>query len=64
LSTKWVNNHTTLALAIVQFRGYKNCNAPENLYNLVKDELCKFNGIDYKLVNSKKDELFDINDIF
>lgn len=52
LSTKWVNNHTTLALAIVQFRGYKNCNAPENLYNLVKDELCKFNGME---VHTKKE---------
>lgn len=46
LNTKWVNNHATLALSIVQFRGYKNCNAPENLYNLVKGELYKFNGID------------------
>jgi hypothetical protein len=46
LNTKWVNNHTTLALSIVQFRGYKNCNAPENLYNLVKGELYKFNGME------------------
>jgi hypothetical protein len=56
LNTKWVN-HTTLALEIVQFRGYKNCNAPEDLYNKVKGELNKFNGME---VHTKKES----NDIF
>ena len=46
LNTKWVNNHTSLALVIAQFRGYKNCNAPEVLYDMVKGELYKFNGME------------------
>jgi len=57
LNTKWVNNHTNLVLTIAQFRGYKNCNAPENLYNIVKDKLYKFNGME---VHTKKES----NDIF
>jgi hypothetical protein len=52
LSTKWVNDYTTLALAIVQFRGYKNCNAPKELYDIVKEELFKFNGVE---VHDKKE---------
>jgi len=59
LSTKWVNNHTTLALAIVQFRGYKNCNAPKELYDIVKEELFKFNGVE---VHDKKESSGVLND--
>ena len=59
LSTKWVNNHTTLALAIVQFRGYKNCDAPKELYDIVKEKLFKFNGVE---VHNKKESSGVLND--
>jgi hypothetical protein len=61
LGTKWINNHTTLALAIAQFRGYKNCNAPENLYNKVKGELYKFNGMEVH-TKQESNDIFQIDD--
>ena len=48
LGRKWVDNYTTSVLFINQFRGYKNCDAPKELYDMVKSELTKFNGIDYE----------------
>jgi hypothetical protein len=46
LGSKWATDYTKTLLSIVQFRGYKNCNAPEELYNVVKKELFKFNGVE------------------
>jgi hypothetical protein len=55
LGRKWVNNHTKQVLFIAQFRGYKNCDAPKELYAMVEDELTKFNGMAYK--NETEDSL-------
>ena len=46
LRSFWVNGKLTLN--INQFRGYKNCDAPKELYNLVERELFKFNGFEVK----------------
>lgn len=47
LNKKWVDNYTKQVLVIGQFRGYKNCDAPKELYDMVNAELVKFNGMDY-----------------
>lgn len=51
LNKKWVDNHTKQILAIAQFRGYKNCDAPKELYDMVNNELTKFNGFEYSRNN-------------
>jgi hypothetical protein len=58
LNTAWITNQIphTMVLQIVQFRGYKNCDAPEELYDMVKKELYKFNGIE---VHTKLESIFD-----
>jgi hypothetical protein len=62
LNTKWVNNHTKLALVIAQFRGYKNSNAPENLYDKVKGELYKFNGMEVH-TNPGSSRIFELDNL-
>jgi len=67
LRHKWVKGN--LELIIGQFRGYKNCEAPKELYDLVISELYKCNKSVYKdlgeLSNSVMlDDIFNLNDIF
>mgnify|MGYP000895386789 FL=1 len=67
LRHKWVKGN--LELIIGQFRGYKNCEAPKELYDLVISELDKCNKSVYKdlgeLSNSVMlDDIFNLNDIF
>jgi hypothetical protein len=65
LNSKWIENYTKKVIFINQFRGYKNCDAPKELYNLVLDKLNKFNDIDYNVVVGKKDKsIFDIDGLF
>ena len=46
LGRKWINNYTKSVMFINQFRGYKNSDATKELYDMVKAELNKFNGIE------------------
>lgn len=64
LQTKWVENYTNRVLYISQFKGYRNCEAPEELHNLVSDKLTEFNKGYYCSAVDKKDELFDIEGFF
>jgi hypothetical protein len=58
LGSKWATDYTKTLLSIVQFRGYKNCNAPEKLHNMVKEKLFSFNGME---VHDKNIGLADLN---
>ena len=65
LNSKWVENYTKKLIFINQFRGYKNCDAPKELYNLVLDKLNEFNCVDYGVVIGKNDgEIFNIEELF
>lgn len=65
LNSKWIENYTKKVIFINQFRGYKNCDAPKELYNLVLDKLNEFNDIDYNVVVGKKDNsIFNIDELF
>ena len=65
LNYKWIENYTKKVIFINQFRGYKNCDAPKELYNLVLDKLNEFNDIDYNVVVGKKDNsIFNIDELF
>ena len=64
LTKSWINNYTKQVLQITQFKGYKNCEAPQELYDMVKSELVKFNGIDYVGNAVPPFEMDDVMDLF
>lgn len=45
LVTRWVNNYSRKELGIAQFKGYKNCEAPIELFDLVNDKVKIFNEL-------------------
>ena len=59
LTKTWVNNYTQQVLMISQFRGYRNCEAPEELVNIVKDKLSAFNGLNYDNMKSERDNMLN-----
>jgi hypothetical protein len=61
LVREWVNNYTQQVLMISQFRGYRNCEAPEELVNIVKDKLSTFNGLNYDNMKSERDNILNGN---
>jgi hypothetical protein len=64
LTKSWINNYTKQVLQITQFKGYKNCEAPQELYDMVKSELVKFNGVDYVGNVVPPFQLDDVMDLF
>lgn len=65
LTSRYTQDYSSKILIIKQFRGYKNCDAPKELYNLVLDKLNEFNDIDYNVVVGKKDNsIFNIDELF
>jgi hypothetical protein len=61
LVREWVNNYTQQVLVISQFRGYKNCEAPEELVNIVKDKLSTFNGLNYDSMKYERNNILNGN---
>lgn len=61
LVREWVNNYTQQVLVISQFRGYKNCEAPEELVNIVKDKLSSFNGLNYDNMKYERNNILNDN---
>jgi hypothetical protein len=61
LVREWVNTYTQQVLVISQFRGYKNCEAPEELVNIVKDKLSSFNGLNYDNMKYERNNILNDN---
>ncbi len=64
LVNTWSIDHSKPGLKINQFRGYSNCEAPSDLFDLVKSKLDEFNGstIDYgSSVNGI--DIFNLNEL-
>lgn len=62
LTSRYTQDYSSKILIIKQFRGYRNSDAPKELYELVLDKLNEFNGGEYQ--SNLKSTVFEIEDLF